>query len=206
MAQLTVTNLSGRQFFLADIYKTLEIGEVVTFDRASVDIPNMRALIEGVAASELSLAVVYDAEELASGLMQPPWSVEAQDMAPVAATTPASGLVTIRQAFVAGGGAPGADDVTIYAANALPYKLRVLSAMAYIVTAVALSTIEVRSRAGGLGTLAASLSSAATGRVDGTVPANATVALSPGATEGLFLRRSDKAVVGEVILTCRLES
>jgi hypothetical protein len=205
MATLTITNLTSGQYNVSELYKTLAAGEAVSVERAASDIPGMKQIIEDVANGVLSMSVVYSAEELATGLMQPPWSVEAKDMAPVAAADPAAGLITIRKPFTAGV-AGTADDVTIYAAGALPYKLRVLSAMAYIVTAIALSTIEVRSRAGGLGTLAGTLSSAATGNVDGTVPSNATVALATGATEGLFLRRSDRGVAGEVILTCRMES
>jgi hypothetical protein len=203
MAKLTITNLTSSQYFVTEIYKTLEAGESVTIDRASSDIPNMTQLIKDVSSSILSLAVAYTTEELSTGLMQPPWSVEARDMALVNATDPAAGDFTIRTAFTAlGAGVP--DDVTIYAANALPFKFRVLDAIAYIGTAIVITTLDVRTRAGGAGTQLANMSSAATGRQTNTL--NGSVVATPGTLEGLFVRRSDRGVAGEILLHCRLEN
>jgi hypothetical protein len=203
MAQLTITNLTANPYFVSEIYKTLAAGESVVAERAASDIPGMEQLIKDVASGVLSMSVVYTAAELATGLMQPPWSVEAQDMALVNAADPAAGTFTIRKAFTAlGAGVP--DDVTIWAANALPFKFRVLDAIAYIGTAIALSTLDIRTRAGGAGTQLASTASATTGRQTNTL--NGSVVATPGTLEGLFIRRSDRGVAGEVLLTCRLEN
>jgi len=203
MATLTIVNLASEPTNIRELYYALKVGETITIDRASVDIPGMTGLIEAVAAKLVSLAVTYSPDELATGLMQPPWSVEAQDMARVNAADPAAGTFTIRVLFAAGlGGNP--DDVTIYAANALPYKFRVLDAIAYVSTNVALMTLDVWTRPSGAGTHLASMSGATTGRNPNLLTASAVA--TPGTLEGLFVNRGDDGIAGEVLLTCRLEN
>jgi hypothetical protein len=202
---LTVTNISGTTVYIREFYRELEAGASITVERSSTDLPGMAGLQKLIAEGKVAYAVTYSADELASGLQSPPQAITSDDMHPVAGTDLTAPVVTFRKTFAAGGGG-AADDVTIYAANALPFKFRVLDVVAHIVANVALSTLEIRSRAGGLGTLASTVSSATAGRVNGAAPSNATVALTPGALEGLFIRRSDNAVSGEVIVIARIES
>jgi len=165
----------------------------------------MASLQAQMAASAVSLSVVYSASELSSGLQQAPASVQAVDMAPVASTDAAAGLVIIRTAFAAGAGG-AADDITVYAVNTLPFKFRVIDAWALVGTAVAASTLAVRTAAAGAGTLLASIGSAATGRNGLAVSVTATAVATPGASAGLFVRRSDNGVAGEVYVLARIES
>lgn len=104
-----------------------------------------------------------------------------------------------------GGAAGTADDVTIWNANA-PFALRVLDATLRVSTAVGASTAALRTASGGGGSVVLpdpaaatqTFSTATTGPHDDVATATATVA-SGGS---LFLRRSDRSVVGELILTC----
>lgn len=203
MATLRITNVSGSALFLSDIYTTIAAGAYLDVTRDASDIPRMQSLASALAAGTATLSVTYNAAELASGIMTPPAAVGAVDMAPVAATDVASGLVLLRKAFVAG--TPGtADDVTIYAVNTLPFKFRVVDAWAHVTTNVGGSTCNMYTRAAAAGTQVAALSSAATGRVQSTLGDSALV--TPGASDGLFVRRSDRGAAGEVYLLCRIES
>lgn len=104
-----------------------------------------------------------------------------------------------------GGTAGTADDVTIWNANA-PFGLRILDAQLRVSTAVGGSSAALRTASGGGGSVvlpdpAAStqtFSTAATGVLEDLATATATVA-SGGS---LFLRRSDRSVVGELVLQC----
>lgn len=104
-----------------------------------------------------------------------------------------------------GGAAGTADDVTVWNANA-PFALRILDATLRVSTAVALSSAALRTASGGGGSVVLpdaaiatqTFSTAAVGPFDDVAVATATVA----AGGSLFLRRSDRSVVGELILTC----
>jgi len=72
-------------------------------------------------------------------------------------------------------------------------------------TAVAASTLEIRTQAAGAGTLLGEMSSNATGRA-GWQTLTATQVATPGATEGLFIRRSDDGAGADICLLCRRES
>jgi hypothetical protein len=203
MATITVTNLTPDSVYIGDLYTNIPASGSVVLSRPAATLSSMSALMKAVAASQVTVAVVYDAHETASGLLVPPEAVDATDMAAVAATSAAAGAQTIRKAFTAGaGGSP--DDVVVYAVNTLPYKMRIMDAYALVSTAVAASTLDVRSAAAGAGTVAASMSAAAAGRAASTVTAS--VVLSPGAAVGLFVRRSDSGIAGEVVLSVRRES
>jgi len=203
MATLTITNLTAEAVYLADLYTEVPANSSIDVQRSASDLPRMRALQSAMADGKVSLAVVYSAAELGSGLQAPPDAIEAQDIAPVAAADAFSAGSVIRAALVAGGGG-SPDDVEVKAVGQLPFKFRVIDAWAKIVTAVGASTLEVRTQAAGGGTLLASLDSAATGRADASDTASAVA--TPGATEGLFIRRSDDAVVGEVFILIRPET
>jgi hypothetical protein len=63
-----------------------------------------------------------------------------------------------------------------------------------------------RSAAAGGGTLAAEIDAAANGRRGQTATVTASQVFTPGALVGLFLRRSDSAIAGEVFIAVRRES
>lgn len=215
MATLRITNLTTSDYWLNDIYSAVPAGSFVDVTRSPAEISAMRGLQDAVAAGKLSVDTTFSAEELAaiSAANQPlastlvPGSLTADAVAPVATAVAAAAPITIFKAFSAGsGGSP--DDVVVYAVNTLPYKIRILDAMATISTAVALSSLDVRSAAAGGGTLVATIPSASTGvqRAASLGSGNTSVVLTPGATVGLFIRRSDSGVAGEVVLTARRES
>lgn len=208
MASLTITNVSSSDFWLNDIYATVPAGEAVVVTRSPAEISSMAGLQAAVADGVLTSAVEFSADELAADLSSvvAPASVGAVAMDPVAATDIDAPLITFRKAFTAGA-AGAADDVTIYALNSLPYKVRILGAHAIIATAIGGSSLNVRSQAGGVaGVLAAGpMDSASTGVHLATGP-SASVVLTPGASVGLFIRRSDRGVAGEVIITARREA
>ncbi len=106
-------------------------------------------------------------------------------------------MFTIFVACPAGGAAGTADDVTIYNANA-PFAFRILDVTWLVSTAVALSTVQLRDTSGGGG---AALSSALTSAVAGTARNNDTATRTVAAGSSVFLRRSDRAVVGEIVIT-----
>ncbi len=95
------------------------------------------------------------------------------------------------------GGAP--DDVTIFAASVLPFQCNVQDAFFKVSAAVGGSTAQLRSAAGGGGTLFAQMSGAATALARNTV--NDENTLTPGAA--LFLRRSDSAIAGRLYVQLR---
>lgn len=201
---VTVTNISSAPVPLGDIYTTIPVGGSVTFKRSASQISAMVSLQKAVTAQQVTVLAVEEAFETASGLATAPGTVGADDMKVVAATDAAAAPIEFRKAFAAGiAGTP--DDVVVYAANTLPYKIRITNASALVSTAIALSTLDVRDQAAGAGQLAATMSSAATGPQPMTGP-NVSVVLTPGALIGLFIRRSDRGVAGEVVITARRES
>jgi hypothetical protein len=97
---------------------------------------------------------------------------------------------------MAAGAAGTADDVTIYNADA-PFAFRILDVWALLSAAVVGSTIQLRSATGGGGSARSSvLSSASTG----TQRNNDTATQTVGSGGSLFIRRSDRAVAGRVMV------
>ena len=219
MATLRITNLTTSDYWLNDIYTSIPASTAaipyVDVSRTPAEISSMDGLQAAVAAGTLSAAVTYSAAELAAidSANQPLASllvdgaVTDSAIAPVSAAAIAAAPVMFFKAFAAGA-AGTADDVTVYAVNTLPYKIRILDARASIATAVGGSTLTVRSAAGGAGTQAAVVSSAATGiaRASALGSANTSVVLTPGASVGLFIRRSDRGVAGELVIMARREA
>lgn len=130
-------------------------------------------------------------------------NVDPQKIAPVAST-----IAVPFQVYVScpsGGAAGTADDVTVWNANA-PFAMRILDATLRVSTAVGGSTAALRTASGGGGSVVLpdpgaatqTFSTATTGPHDDVAVATATVA----ANGSLFLRRSDRSAVGELILTC----
>lgn len=205
MATFTITNLTAAEILMADFYATIAAnGTLVLTDRFPAEITVLRDTQIKVAAGTVSLAITYTAAEIASGMLTPPNAVAAEDMAAVAAADVISPEIVIRKAFTAG--VPGtADDVVVIAANALPYKMRILHAELILSTFIALSTATVQDEAAGAGTTAATFDTAVVGIIPSTAPLSTTL-YSPGTTKGLFLRRSDRGIAGELVLTVRRES
>lgn len=217
MATLRITNLTTSPVYMNDLYTTIPESTValpqlpyVDVERSPAEISSMKGLHAAVAAGTVSVAVTFSAAEQAAdstaGELLASLQVSGAVPAPVAASAVVGQEITLYKALASGGAAGTADAVTIYALNALPYKMRILSAEARISTAVGASTLNVYSTASGAGTLAAGpISSAATGVALATGP-NATVVLTPGAGVGLFVRRSDRSVVGEIVIKARIEA
>ena len=208
MASLSIANISLTSFFLNDIYVDIDAGQTVVVSRSAAEISSMLGLQAAVADGVLTATITPTADELASApLASPlsPASVTALAVAPVAAAAIDSAPVIFRKAFVSGGASGTSDDVTIYAVNTLPYKVRILDAVALISTAgPGASLLSVRSAAAGGGTLAATLPADVLGAARMIGP-NASVVLTPGALVGLFIRR-DRSTVGEIIITARREA
>jgi hypothetical protein len=229
MATIRITNLTTSEYWLNDIYVAVPASSAaipyVDVVRSLAELASMKGLASAVAAGSLSVSITPSAGELATDLtyVQPlgsellPGSVTATAMAtnsvgpgtfvPVAAAGIVSPVVGIYKAMTSGGASGTLDDVTIYAVNTLPYKIRILGAVANISTAgPALSTLQIRSAAAGGGTLAATIDSTGTGTVQSSSlgSGNVSVVLTPGALVGLFIRR-DRSTVGEVFITARKE-
>lgn len=133
----------------------------------------------------------------------PAWLVTPAKLAAVA-----SSLAVPFHVYVScpsGGAAGTADDVTIWNAAA-PFAMRILDAQFRVSTAVGGSSAALRTASGGGGSVVLpdpaaatqTFSTAATGVLEDLATATATVA----ANGSLFLRSSDRSVVGELTLTC----
>lgn len=205
MSQVLITNIASTPTPLGDLgSKSLAVGEAITIDRPANVLPSMKSLIAALAAGKITVAVTPTADELASGFLAPPQSVQPEDLAPVASSALAGVMGSFTKAFAAGAGG-SADDVEIYAINTLPYKIRVLRAYLKVGTAVSGSNAQLRTRAAGAGQGLAQFDCAAVGhKEDNTV--NATSVLTPGALVGLYVRRSDSGIAGEIVIEYRRES
>ena len=201
MATITVTKIAGDKRYYPDIYRDLSVDEAVSFERFPGQITNMWSITDGIAASELTMTVTYTAAEIASGQLAPPQSVQAGDIAPVAATAVAGGLATMFHSYAAGLPA----EVPVIAAGSFPFKCRVLEVSGHIATAGAgASTLSIYDQAAGAGQLIATIATDVLGNVVGVV--NTTTVITPGALIGLFFLRTDANAVGDVTLTVRPEN
>jgi hypothetical protein len=203
---VTITNISAAPVAIGDLYTTIPVGGSVSTKRSASQLSAMVGLQKEVQAGTVTVAAVEEAHETASGLAIPPGTVEAADAAPVAATAVAAATFEIRKPFTAAA-AGAADDVVIYAAGALPFKMRILDAYVLVATiGTGAALLTVRDEAAGAGTAAAVFSSAATGRISPSSAFTASTLLTPGAAKGLFLRRADRDAAGEVVITARRET
>lgn len=205
--QLVVTSLlTGSQVeYIREFNRSIKAGDVITTSQfIPADLPSMTGLWALEAANKLTVAITYTAAEKKNII--PPDSLQTQDMMPVLAADLDSLTGTIRKPLVAGM-AGAADDVTIYAVNTLPFKMRIIDAWIYVAAGDAMGRkVDVRSAAMGGGTLAASVDAALGGRQGMLAAFLATVVLTPGAMVGLFARRSHDAIAGELYLRYRRES
>jgi hypothetical protein len=215
MATIVVTNLSTSAVFLPDFYVTLgasgqknaSVGQTDTFTttKAEASLSLMTDLMTKVQAGTVSVAVTPSVGEAANPLLVPPNAVQAVDMAAVAATAQEAGTVVIRKVFTAG--TPGTpDDVTIYAAAAVPFKMRILDCFVIKTTAIDTKTITLypQAAAGGTAISSAMTSSGASAQLLRNSLTTASQVIAT--TDGLFARRSDRGEAGELIILARRES
>lgn len=199
MATLTITNSSAADVYCSDLYVTIPAGKSVSTTRSVSDLSKMAGLQSLIAAGTCAVSVAYSATEKASGL------VDEGEAAASGTGVAMSGLNVIRVPMTAGAGG-AADDVTVFALNSLPYnKMRVMDVWAIISVAVGASNCQVRSQAAGAGTLINQVAGTPTGRQAPTATSTASTLLTNGATTGLFIRRSDSGIAGEVFLSVRQE-
>lgn len=199
MATLTITNPGSSDVYCSDLYVSVPAGKSVSTTRAASDISRMSALQTLVAAGSLTVAVAYSADEKNSGMVL-------ADQTAASTTGGLGDVETLRFPLTAGGGG-SADDVTLYALGALPYKkFRILDAYGFISAGNSAGrTIQIRTAAAGAGTLCAEVSAAAAGRGAQTTTVTASQVVTSSGTVGLFARRSDSAIAGEVVVTIRIE-
>lgn len=208
MATITITNASSTaKVYMPELYTTLAASGTITLTRPAIQLTRMPDLMQKVTAGTVTLTVTYDSNEKASGLLLPPKAISGTDFQPVASTTLLSGTVRIRKSFTAGVGGT-ADDITVYAVGTLPYsKLRILRCTGYISAGNGGGvTIGVFSATGGGGTQAGEIDCTSTGFCPPTATVTATQVLTNSGTVGLFLRRSDNTLAGEVVIVARPET
>jgi len=200
MATIVVTNLSSTaSVYCSDLYTLIAPSASVTTTRAVSDLSRMASLQALVAAGSVGVAITYSAAEQASGLVNEGETATSQG-------SKFQSVQTLRFAFAAGAGG-SADDVTIYALGTLPYaKMRVLKMESLVATAVGASTLQLRTVSGGAGTLLAATAGTPTGYVGPNTSVTATSQVVSSSSVGLFLRRSDSGIAGEVLITFEWEN
>lgn len=203
MATVLITNIDTAPVGIADLYTTIPVGGSVTTQRSTSQLASMASLHAAAAAAKVTVAVTLSADELASGLATV-GAVEAQDIAPVAATAVAAAEVQFRKAFTS----VASTDIPVFAANALPYKMRIVDAYLLISTVQAGSTLQLFPQAAGAGTAVTGATSAAVaGKIPMPLTGNVSQVLTPGALIGLFLLPSaHSGIVGELVVVARRES
>ena len=203
MASVTITNLSATEpLLIQDLYTSILPASSVIVQRSASQISSMTALQSAISAGLAAVSVTLSADEIASGLAQAAGTVQALDLAPVDATDVAAPLVVLRKSFaVVAGGA--ADDVVIFAASTVPYKMRILDVFALVSTQGNTGAFELRTAVGGAGTLVASVTNSGTGRLAMAATASAVVAT----TDALTIRRTTNSnSVGELVILARREN
>jgi hypothetical protein len=198
MATLTVTNLSSAPVFIGDLYTTVPVGGSITTTRNATDLPAMHGLQAAIVAGSVAASIQYSTTESGSGFVG--------QGEPAGPATGLSTEIVVRTPLTSGGSSGTADDVVVYALNALPApKLRIIDAYAILSTVVASSHIQLYTQAAAAGTLVTSISSATAGRAGTEVTDTATVVITNGSTVGLFAHRTDRSVVGELFVVLRPE-
>lgn len=194
MALLTVTNLSSSApLLIQDIYTSIPASSSITVDRSLVDLPKMKSLQNALNTGVATLSVALSADELGSGL--------GGDAAPVAAASVQGTAVCFRVPMAAA----GPTDIAVYAASDMPSNFRILDATLFVTTAVAASTVEVRSALAGGGVLYTTFSAAATGRIEMDATLTACPVALRASAKGLIVHKSNAGIAAELILVCRPE-
>lgn len=100
----------------------------------------------------------------------------------------------------AGGATGAADDVTV--TSALPFKAVLTDVKFYTSTATAMSTVTLRTATAGAGTaLTSDISSGSTGAASTAFTGGTFATLTVAKDTALYLRRSDRAVVGTLVVS-----
>ncbi len=204
MATIVLKNLTSSEIHLSDLGVVIgksgvtdsTVGriETVTVTRPAADVQKWLGVAALVADGDLTMTVTLSADEIAAGI--------AGDVGAVASTDLLSDVVMIRKAFTAGAGG-SADDVTIWAAGAVPAKMRVLDVTLLVATNVTSATCTLRTAtAGGGSALSTALSANATGTARNAATASAVVAT----TDAMVIRRSDSGIAGEMLILARREA
>lgn len=201
---VTVTNISAAAVGISDLYTTIPVGGSVSFKRSAAQLSAMVSLQKAAADGLVTVAATMESFETASGLAAAPNSIEAADIAAVSATVAASGEIKIRKNFTT----TASTDIVVYAANALPYKIRILDAYLLISTVQVGSSAQLFDQAAGAGNaITTSTSTATAGRIPMVLTGNASQVVTPGTLVGLFLRPSaHTGVVGELVIEARRET
>lgn len=204
MAAVTITNLTTSPLYLGDLYTTLAASASITVNRYGSDLSRMKSLQDAIAAGTAAVSVVPTANELASGLMTADSSVQATDLAAVAATAAAAAEQIVRKSFTTA----STTDIVIYAANSLPYKMRIIDAFLLIGTPQSGSAVQLWSGAAGTGTaITGSIATTSAGKLAMPLTGNTSIVLTPGALVGLYLLpNATSGVIGEIEITLRRES
>lgn len=205
MATLLYTNLTSSAVPITELYTSVPASGTLSVSRPASAFAGMRVTQEKIAAGVITVTVTLTADEIASGFVTSPNSVTADDMAAVASTAIAAPIQTFRKAFTATGATGTKVDVTLFAANALPYKFRILDAVVLLATNQGGTTCELRDEAAGAGTSLVSFATAVAGPNRPSVAFTASQLVSQSTTaKGLFLNY-DRFTAGEVIVTVRRE-
>lgn len=181
---ITVTNPGSTAVYVSSFCRQLAAGESVQTKRTMAQVDADTQLKALVAAGTLTLTFLAEAGD----------DLAAQD-------TPGDGgfsqELVLHRVCPAGGAAGTADDVTIFNANA-PFAFEIVDVQLITTTLVAMSTCTLRTAAAGAGTAVSdALSSGTTGVARNTAKTD-TPAIAKGGS--LFLRRSDRAAVVELVM------
>lgn len=209
MADFTFINLTADPQYIGDFGTPVLIvpasGQYTITDRESTELPAARDLQGLIADGSLDFVMTPTQDEIDSGLLSPPVSISGDDMQPVDATSVTAAIGTFHKEFAAGGGgAP--DDVVLFAANAIPFKCRLLDVVFHVTTFIGASSITLYDEAAAAGSSIAAADSSAVGRKVDTTRTATFVLDQSTAAKGLFLYRSDSGVAGSVTITYRREN
>lgn len=181
---ITVTNVSTDPVYISQFYRQLAASEAISVRRTMAQVDADVGLKALVTAGTVTLTFAAETGD---------------DIA--ASDTPGDGGFAADMVYhkicAAGGAAGTADDVTIFNANA-PFAFEITDVQLIVSTAVAMSTCTLRTAASAGGTAVSdALSSASTGIVRNAAKTD-TPAIAKGGS--LFLRRSDRSMVGELVI------
>jgi hypothetical protein len=214
MATIVISNLSSSPVFLREFYanlgpagqKNVKVGptDTLTTVKPAGTLGNMDGLMQLLAAGTVSVSVTPDAGEAGSALLVPPQSVGQEDLVKTADTT-ASNTFSSAVPFIIKVPLVAADtSETVYAADALPYKMRVIDAVAFLSTAGS-GSIAVNSKADGSGTALAAPITCAAGLVRPSSSSWTASVVTPLTTGSGFFVTKPAATVGELWITVRKE-
>ena len=207
MADFTFINPTSTVQWVTDFTNPIQVpanGQVTLPGRATTELPVARSLQKLIADGDLTFSLTPSADEKASGLLSPPVSITGDDMQPVAAGDVTAAIGTFHREIPAGAGG-AADDVALFAANAIPFKARLLDVVFHVTTAVVASTLTLGDEAAAAGTAIAVGDSGTVGRKVDATRAATFVLEQTTVDKGLFVRRSDSGVAGSVTITYRRE-